>query len=408
MISSRTRKIPRTLAFFALTLAWSLIVLAQDAASPAPARTDGQIEMDAVHALDGAPQLKNDLVTVATIQGEVTLSGTVASQADKDLAESLVKQVAGVAKVQNNLAVGDPQQASTEPQMAPEADQTDFDNPPAPAEPPVAANPQPAPTPSQPPVPGRRLYAHQQDPNYPSRPAYKMPTGPITVTQGSNLILRTVSPVGTKNAKEGTLVDFTLVQDVTVGGLLAIPRGATFHGVVTESKEAGKLSGSPELTLKLTSLDLGGQNYPVVSDDFLVKGPNKTGHTVGSALTGGLIGTIIGCAAGRGVGCAVGAGAGVAAGTAVSAASSGPGVWIPAEARVDFHLTQPVTVNPVTAEEAGRLAQGLYPGGPTLYRRGPAPYPYAGPYYAGYPYGYPPPPVYFQPYYTVGVYHYWR
>jgi hypothetical protein len=96
----------------------------------------------------------------------------------------------------------------------------------------------------------------------------------------------------------------------------------------------------------------------------------------------------------------VGAAAGAGAGLAGSAASSGPGVWIPSEARVDFHLTAPLTVNPVSQQEAARLAQGLYPGGPQLYRRG---Y-YGRPYYAAYPY----PPVYFHPYYAVGGYYYWR
>jgi len=117
-----------------------------------------------------------------------------------------------------------------------------------------------------------------------------------------------------------------------------------------------------------------------------------------------VIGTIIGCAVGRGVGCAVGAGAGVAAGTAASAASSGPGVWIPAEALVTFRTNTPITVAPVNPQEAARLAQGLYQGGPSLYRRG---YPPNGAgYYAGYPYGYPP--VYYRPYYVTGGYYYWR
>ena len=132
------------------------------------------------------------------------------------------------------------------------------------------------------------------------------------------------------------------------------------------------------LALTLTSLDLGGRNYPLTSDQFKVKGPNKAGQTVGSALSGGVIGTIIGCAVGRGAGCAIGAGAGVAAGTAASAASPGPGAWIPAEALVTFHLAAPLTVDPVSPQEAARLAQGLYPGGPTLYRRG---YPLRIPYY---------------------------
>jgi hypothetical protein len=194
-----------------------------------------------------------------------------------------------------------------------------------------------------------------------------------------------------------------VIRDVAVGGVLAIPRGATVHGVVTEVKHAGDLGGSAELALKLTSLDLGGQSYPLDSDMFKVKGPSKTTQTVGSAVGGGILGTIIGCAVGRGVGCAVGAGAGVAAGVGASAASPGPRAWIPAEALVTFHLNTPLTVNPVNAQEAARLAQGLFPGGPNLYRRGP----YGGAYYAGaYPYGYGP--VYYRPYYMVGGEYYWR
>jgi hypothetical protein len=62
-----------------------------------------------------------------------------------------------------------------------------------------------------------------------------------------------------------------------------------------------------------------------------------------------------------------------------------------------------VTVDPVSRDEANRLAQGLYPGGPQLYRRRGA-------------YGYPPPPpgyyayppVYYRPYYFSGGYYYWR
>ena len=95
-----------------LFLAWTAIgvfsctmALAQSNSAP---RTDGQIEMDVVHALDGASQLKNDLITAATVQGEVTLAGTVSSESSRQLAESVVKRVPGVTGVHNNLKVGDP------------------------------------------------------------------------------------------------------------------------------------------------------------------------------------------------------------------------------------------------------------------------------------------------------------
>ena len=186
-----------------------------------------------------------------------------------------------------------------------------------------------------------------------------------------------------------------------MGRYLAIPRGATVHGVISEVQHSGQLAGSPELALRLTMLDLGGHDYPLQSDLFKVKGPSKTGHTVGNVIGGALLGAIIGGAAGGGGGAAIGAAAGGTVGTAASAATPGPNAWIPAEALVTFHLTAPVTVDPVSREEAARLAEGLYQGGPNLYRRGP----YGRPYYGG-PYGYPP--VYYRPYYLVGGAYYWR
>jgi hypothetical protein len=403
MMMNRTllkRIYPQILACAGLLVLSGAAALAQDqgpapamAASPAQAasqRTDGQIEMDVVHALDATQELKNDLITAATIESEVTLSGTVSSADSSKLAESIAQRVQGVTAVHNNLTVGNPQDAQSAP--APNASssgaqrmeegQPDNEQEPAPQG-----------------YPQQRQYGQQQ----PAAPAYRTATGPVTIPQGTLLQLRTSEPLNSKRAKDGEPVQFTVISDIAVGGVLAIPRGATVHGVVTEDKKSGALGGSPVLALTLTSLDLGGQSYPLDTTQFKVKGPNKAGHTVGSAISGGILGTIIGCAAGRGFGCAVGAGAGVAAGTAASAASPGPGIWIPAEARVDFHLKSPLTVAPVDAQEAARLAEGLYQGGPNLYRRG---YPaYGRPYY-GYPYGYPP--VYYRPYYAVGGYYYWR
>src|ERR1700684_2288459 len=98
----------------------------QDPNQPAAAgqRTDGQIEMDVVHALDASAALKNDLITAATIQGQVTLSGTVSSDSSKQLAESIVKGVPGVTGVKDNLNVGNP---ANDPnaQGAPTADNDD-------------------------------------------------------------------------------------------------------------------------------------------------------------------------------------------------------------------------------------------------------------------------------------------
>jgi hypothetical protein len=251
---------------------------------------------------------------------------------------------------------------------------------------------------------GRQPYAQAPLPAQLSAP--EGPRNPVTVPQGTLLQLRTNEFLDSKHAKDGAQVEFTVIHDVVFGGALAIPRGATAHGVVTETKQPGALTGSPELALKLTSIDLGGQSYDIQTDEFKVKGPGKGGQTAGNVFGGAILGAIIGGAAGGGPGAAIGAAAGGGAGTVASAASSGPRVWIPAEALVDFHLAAPATVTPVDRQEAARLAQGLNQGGPSLYRRGYAPYgrPYVAAY--GYPYGYPY--GYYRPYYIVGGFHYWR
>jgi hypothetical protein len=267
-------------------------------------------------------------------------------------------------------------------------------------------------------------YPQQYPGQYPGQgqqqPRYEPAKGPVTLPSGTLLRLRTAEPVSSKRATAGTPVQFTVISDVTYGGALAIPRGATVHGVVTEIHQAGQLAGNPEFGLQLTSLDLGGRTYPIQSDVFRVKGPNKAGYTAGNAIGGAVLGAIIGGIAGRGSGAAIGAGVGAAAGTAASAATHGPGAWIPPEALVTFHLTDPVTVHPVSEQEAVRLAQGLYPNnnGPHLYRRGPYryrpyPYPYGPRYFGPYrpygpygPYGYPP--VFYRPYFMIGGSYYWR
>ena len=356
----------------------------QDAA--AGQRTDGQIEMDVVHALDAVPSLKDDPITAGTVQGEVTLSGTSASDANRQLAESIAAKVAGVTKVVNNLKVGDPQQAQDgQPQTQDQGEYPDQGQPAA-NNSAVNNNPQqmtPVPPPDGDQQQGPRPSYRQQNPSQPQRAQMpEPPHEPVTLAQGTLLKVRSSEPLDSKKAKVGTPVEFTVVRDVYAGGVLAIPRGATIRGEVTDAKSAGALGGSAQLGLKIDSLELGGQSYALDSSPFEVKGPNKAGRTAGNAIGGALFGALIGGAVGGGGGAAIGAAAGGVGGTAASAATPGPRVWIPAESLMDFHLNTPLTVTPVSSWEAQRLAANAPPPAqrPTLYRRG------------YYPYGYPPPP----------------
>lgn len=209
-------------------------------------------------------------------------------------------------------------------------------------------------------------------------PAKNAFMAPVTVLEDTLIRVMTNEPLNSKRVEEGTPVFFTVSEDVVVGDAVAIPRGATVHGAVIKRKKAGVLTGSPELTLKLVSLGLGGRSYPLDSYQFKVTGTSKTKPTETKAIRGAAVcaiaGSVVWGVSAKGLettAAATALGAGV--GTAISAATPGPGIWIPSESQVDFYLAVPVTVTPVSEKEAARLAQGLHPGGPNLYVRGETP-----------------------------------
>ncbi len=389
---------------------------------------DGQIEMNVVHALDAAAQLKPDWITATTVQGVVTLSGTSSNQANRELAASLAAQVSGVSKVVNNLTVGNPQQAGGAAPVASAPDTTNPQEESAGLPPTTDQQPgqyqtyqnqagqnQPGQTDSgqYAPPSARSSYAQgsqqqggQQSyqPQYPAGP--EPARNPVTIPQGTALVVRTTQSLSSEMAQPGASVDFVAARDVYAGGVLAIPRGATIHGEVTDVRQSGSLTGHAELALRLDSVQLEGNTFPIDANFFKVRSPGKGGHTAASAFGGALLGAVVGGAFGGGTGALIGGTAGGLGGTAASAVSRGPQVWIPSESRMTFHLSMPLTVTPVSRQEAQRLASAAPGvGGPMLRRRemypppAPAIYPYGfySGYYPGYYPGYfaPAPGIYF-------------
>ena len=68
-----------------------------------------------------------------------------------------------------------------------------------------------------------------------SSAAYEMPSEPITVPPGTLMQVRTNEPVSSKQARGGEPIQFTLIQDVVLNEVLAIPRGATFMASLPKS-----------------------------------------------------------------------------------------------------------------------------------------------------------------------------
>jgi hypothetical protein len=432
MITRNERK-PRIFRLAAIGLLAGSALFSAAIAS-AQQRSDSDIQSDVGTAISQDSNLQGQQITPTAAKGVVTLNGTVQTDAQRQAAETDAANVSGVSGIMNNLKVTNPGSAapssglaaqSSADQLTPQDQNQDQQNPNQPEDqeqtqgsvpppPPDVNQPQQAPPPQyqgypqqqpyrqpyqqgypqQQPYPYRQTYpqqGYQQGYNSaPQVPYYQTPTSPVTIPSGTLLRVRLSEPLDTAHVKDGTSFQATAAADVYEGSVLAIPRGATLNGQVVESKEGGRLGGSGILRLQLTNVNLGGHVYPVSSDVWSSRGPNKAGYTATNTIGGALLGAIIGGAVGRGSGAAIGAGAGAAGGLAASSVTNGPRVYLPTETAVDFHLGSPVTVQPVSWQEAQRLATSA-PQPPVLVRRPRPVYVVPGPYYGPYPYGYPYP-----------------
>ena len=365
-------------------------------------RSDSDIQSSVASAVANDPTLQGQRITATVAQGQVTLSGTVQTDAQRQQAETLAANVNGISGILNNIKVTNPvsgpsansgyaaQQAANT--IAPDGQQTGQQDasqipPPPPDQTPQSYSGARAPYqgsgyPSQ----QSNGYAPQQGNGYPPQQGYnppppQQPSGPVTIPQGTLVRVRLSEPLDTAQVKDGAVFQATVAADVYQGGVLAVPRGAVLTGQVVEAKKGGPLGGSATLRLQLTNINLEGHTFPLASDIWSNKGPNKAGYTAANTVGGAAIGAIIGGIVGRGAGAAIGAGVGGAAGLGASAATNGPRLYLPVEAQLDFHLTAPATVQPVSWQEAQRLASANQPQQPRLVRRPMAVVPYGSPYY---------------------------
>jgi hypothetical protein len=241
---------------------------------------------------------------------------------------------------------------------------------------------------------GQQRYGQQNPPYVPPH----LSSAPLTIQPGTLFSIRTSEPLDSRKLRGGEMFQATLAQDMFQGQYLAIPRGAVLQGRVIGVKKPGAFAGDAGFALQITSLNLGGQTYPVSTDTFATDTHGKGGYTTANTVGGAAIGALIGAVAGRGPGAAIGAAAGGAAGLGLSAASTGPREIMPPETLLTFHLKAPLTVSPISLAEVQQLQASVTP--PPRPARPPRPpYPY---------YGYPPPPPPPPPGYYYYPYRYWR
>jgi hypothetical protein len=400
-------------------LAGGIAAAALSAAGQAPATVpDPQVESNVLRALANAPELSTQNIQSSSVYGVVTLTGNVHDEALRTKAENLVARAQGVKKVVDELSLGDapaiaasnqsPQNqyaSQTGEQPDPGQNQpvllSDGTYGPAPdgsgaqTQQQMDAQNGPAGPPNANPIPPSGQYAPSPTSarmplSQSSRPGSDVPGGqqagiPVIVPAGAMLRIRINRGLDSNHIQLGAQFDGTVLTDIIADGVVAVPRGATVTGEVVDAKKAGVFKGEGELALKLDTLTLGGNVYPLVSDIWNRNGRDKTAGTVNRTVGTSAVGALFGALAGGGTGAAIGAGVGAGVGLAGSAASPRGQIIIPPESVLNFHTAAPMPIRTVSEQEMSRL---LYSAGPQGPPPGPRRVRYYSPYY-GYYYGPP-------------------
>jgi hypothetical protein len=236
----------------------------------------------------------------------------------------------GDASSSSNAAPND--QASPPPQQDAQAASPGQATPPPPAIPAPAETPAAASRPAQ-------LASSSSSPS--AAPAAQGQY--ITIPAGTTVFIRMVDGVDSSQNEIGDTFHASLESALVVGNTVVAPRGADAYGKLTQVKEAGKISGAPELTLELTGIRIGNKIVPLDTTDYDVAGKGRGKQSAERIGGGAVIGTIIGAIAGGGKGAAIGGVVGAGAGTAVQVSTHGEKVRVPSETLLEFRLQQDVS-----------------------------------------------------------------
>ena len=155
-----------------------------------------------------------------------------------------------------------------------------------------------------------------------------------TIPSGTQVTVRLGQTISSANAHNGDNWSGTVYDDLVVGGRTVARRGDPVEGKVVEAKASGRLKGTAELDLQLTSVN----GIPVVSSTANRTGSGHKGRDAKAAGGGAVAGAIIGAIAGGGKGAAIGAGAGAGAGTVGAAATGKKDVKFPVESILTFTI----------------------------------------------------------------------
>jgi len=166
----------------------------------------------------------------------------------------------------------------------------------------------------------------------------------VTIPTGERLSIRTADAIDSGKATVGQTFRASLDAPLTSEGRVIVPAGAPATLQIQSVQAAGRIKGSSELSVRVTSIEYRGKTYEVNSSTFADAGQARGKQTAVKTGIGAAAGAVIGAIAGGGKGAAIGSAAGGGAGFGWNALTHGQQVKIPSETILTFRLAAPLTL----------------------------------------------------------------
>lgn len=183
-----------------------------------------------------------------------------------------------------------------------------------------------------------------------TRPAAPAAPATYTLSSGTSFGMTMRDTITSRTAKAGDSFTASVAQDVRdARGRIVIPAGAKVEGTVMEVKPAPSSTQTGTMVLKVTSVTVGQNAYPIDatidSVTTVMKGRGITGGDAAKVGVGAAAGAVLGRIVGKDAkGAVIGGVVGGAVGAGVAAGTKDVDIVVPAGARVVVRLTQPLSV----------------------------------------------------------------
>jgi len=181
----------------------------------------------------------------------------------------------------------------------------------------------------------------------------------IIVPRGTVIVVRLAETLSSAANKPGDTFLTSLASPVVIGDRVVIPEGTVAKGKIVDTRNPRRLGCVSTLAVELTHLVYNGRTYELNSSQYSVGAPRNA--YASAATTGGNgVGAVLGIVIGRRRGAAIGTFLGGAAGAGVQALTKPVTAELPAESTFKLQLESPVRLMPSpTVPQAQNAGQGL-------------------------------------------------